>query len=219
MRRTLSFPLTVAEKQSRWRRSSASVYATSATVRPVSALVRTCFWRGWRQKVRSWSLNIAAASVVSYDARPIVEAKPDNLFYMDIDTSLLDLHDIPLKELPGVGYALNHTFKERGLKIVADVLPLSLDHLKRMCGNKKGIQLYGFCRGEDSRQLKLQYVRKSIAVDVNWGIRFENEDQVSQFFVQLVEELCARLSRCGKTCALSLVMHDLGRKWLTVHSA
>lgn len=42
--------------------------------------------------------------------------------------------------------------------------------------------LYNFARGKDTRSLNFEEVRKSVALEINWGVRFTEVDQVYTIF-------------------------------------
>ena len=49
--------------------------------------------------------------------------------------------------------------------------------------------MFEFCRGIDSRSINLVQDRKSVSAEVNYGIRFEKEEDATKFFSQLSEEV------------------------------
>ncbi len=52
-----------------------------------------------------------------------------------------------------------------------------------------GHSLFEFCRGIDSRVLNLAQDRKSVSAEINYGIRFETEEDAKKFLAQLSEEV------------------------------
>jgi hypothetical protein len=52
-----------------------------------------------------------------------------------------------------------------------------------------GQSLHEFCRGLDSRSLNLDPDRKSVSAEVNYGIRFEKDEDAKKFLAQLASEV------------------------------
>jgi len=51
-----------------------------------------------------------------------------------------------------------------------------------------------FCRGIDDRPVLSEHERKSVSAEVNYGIRFSNSSQATDFLTRLSEEVAQRLS-------------------------
>jgi len=67
--------------------------------------------------------------------------------------------------------------------------------LQQLFGEKKGEMLYNFPRGIDTRELKLDDVRKSVGVDINWGVRFNQLEQVCIFLLLTILQKGSRIYR------------------------
>lgn len=70
---------------------------------------------------------------------------------------------------------------------------VSLGALQKEFGKKIGEQLYKMCRGLDNTKLNLEHVRKSVSAEVNYGIRFRNNEDAIDFLDKLSMEVCSRL--------------------------
>jgi DNA repair protein REV1 len=57
-----------------------------------------------------------------------------------------------------------------------------------------GQRLWEFCRGVDNRPLQ-NAARQSVGAEINWGVRFEQEDQVPKFVQELAMEVETRMKR------------------------
>ena len=109
-------------------------------------------------------------------------AKPDGLHYVpsvDIAGFILDK---PVKDLPGVGWAMTRKLDTMNIKICQDLQAVSLEKLQKEFGPKTGQSLHRCCRGQDSRAIKMEQERKSVSAEINYGIRFT---QVLYFFLEM----------------------------------
>ncbi|ORE05133.1 DNA repair protein [Rhizopus microsporus var. microsporus] len=121
-------------------------------------------------------------------------AKPSNLFYCKTEK---DKQELLLTQsvsgLPGVGYATAERLATMGVQTVSDLKNMSLQELKSKLGQKLGQTLYNFARGIDNRPLTVKQQRQSVSVEVNWGVRFESEENEKAFVHDLCQELSSRL--------------------------
>ena len=124
------------------------------------------------------------------------QAKPNGQFLLseeDVQTYLIDKL---VSSLPGVGWALNKKLKEYEIDTCGQLQLVSLDTLKKRHGVKTGEMLYYYCRGIDLRELKLSREKKSLSVDINYGIRFKKLSEAVELLLQLGKELENRLKEC-----------------------
>ncbi|CAG0881056.1 unnamed protein product [Cyprideis torosa] len=128
------------------------------------------------------------------------KAKPNGQWWLRDQEREAFLSDLPVRDLPGVGYSTAAQLKEQGVLNCADLRAIALSKLQHDFGPKTGQTLYDFARGVDSREppsasASLSRERKSISVDVNYGIRFKDGDKaaVRKFLDQLVSELVTRM--------------------------
>ena len=73
----------------------------------------------------------------------------------------------------------------------------SLVFLKHEFGPKLGQSLYNYCRGIDDREINFEQERKSISAEVNYGIRFNDNEDMERFVGQLSEEVAMRMVKAG----------------------
>lgn len=128
------------------------------------------------------------------------QAKPNGEFYVERGYEQEFISKQKLIDLPGVGGSILDKLQQTSLhhtietcKQVQNSLPL--EQLKTILGQKQGQTIYDMCRGIDTRTLNKEYSPKSISVDINYGIRFENFDELSIFVKQMVMELHKRLKQ------------------------
>ena len=148
-------------------------------------------------------------------------AKPNNLFYLPNDPAVLSSYmaDLPASDVPGIGY-VNSRRLEEDMKVTtcAELQQVSREKLQQLFGKKQGVTIYESCRGVDHRPLvpvraagedKSVAVQRSIAVNINYGIRFERDEQVLLFLHDLSDELLSRLlftPLCSQLLSMKLMV-------------
>lgn len=141
------------------------------------------------------------------------KAKPDGQFFLTADLVEDFMIDIKLKDLPGVGRQIAHKLESIGHDTCGSLQSLSLVTLQHHLGNKTGSQLFDQCRGRDLNPLSFHTVRKSVSAEVNYGIRFDNNDQCVEFLKQLSAEVHLRMQQfkvVGKCITLKLMVRAEG---------
>ncbi|CAG7979053.1 unnamed protein product [Penicillium olsonii] len=119
------------------------------------------------------------------------KAKPAGQFQLKPDAVLDFLGDLTVRDLPGVGHSMAAKLEELGAKFVRDMRNLPKERLISALGPKTGIKMWEYARGIDRTEVGDQVTRKSVSAEVNWGIRFVNQDQADEF----VRSLCSELNR------------------------
>ncbi|KAF3941579.1 hypothetical protein ABW19_dt0206778 [Dactylella cylindrospora] len=123
------------------------------------------------------------------------KAKPGGQYHLKPDEFVEFVSPLKVRDLPGVGYNLSQKIQEDlGIETVGDLRELGKEKLKSVMGPKTGEKLYEYARGIDKQEVGDVSVRKSVTVDVNWGVRFETAAQVTEFMYNLAGELCRRLA-------------------------
>ncbi|KAL4797640.1 hypothetical protein BDV19DRAFT_358432 [Aspergillus venezuelensis] len=121
------------------------------------------------------------------------KAKPAGQFQLKPEAVLDFIGELPVQSLPGVGYSMSTKLEDLGVKIVKDIRDLSREKLSSSMGLKTGAKLWDFARGIDRTEVGNEVARKSVSAEVNWGIRFVNQEQAEDFMRSLCEELNRRL--------------------------
>ena len=119
-------------------------------------------------------------------------AKPNGQFYLSVDQAEDYLASLSVRDLPGVGYSTTNKLKEMNVETCGELRALSLAKLQRDFGLKNGTMLYEHSRGMDSRELKVTSERKSVSVDINYGIRFTDISEAESLIKNLADELAKR---------------------------
>lgn len=120
------------------------------------------------------------------------QAKPNGQFYLAENQVKKHLYKLPVKSLPGVGFVLTGQLKNMSVTTCGDLLKVSLSKLQEVFGAKTGQMLYHFARGIDERDLCWKTQRKSISVDINYGMRFTELSEAESVLQQLAQELHTR---------------------------
>ena len=125
------------------------------------------------------------------------KAKPDGIYHLKDDQASQFLKDVNVADLPGVGRTNSHKFKAMGIANCGQLQEKSLAFLQREFGPKLGQSLYNYCRGIDDRVINFEQERKSISAEVNYGIRFNDNEDMERFVGQLSEEVAMRMVKAG----------------------
>lgn len=121
------------------------------------------------------------------------KAKPAGQFQLKPEEVLDFIGSLEVQSLPGVAYSIGGKLEEIGIKYVKDIREFSRERLISTLGPKTGEKIWEYSRGIDKAEVGDQVIRKSVSADVNWGVRFENQDQVDEFMASLCAELQKRL--------------------------
>lgn len=127
------------------------------------------------------------------------KAKPNGQYFLPLEEAAEYLASQPLRDLPGVGWSLSKRLQGMGIGTCGELRKIPLSKLKADFGAKTGESLYYFCRGMDQRELKLTSERKSLSVDINFGIRFTDMSEAESFISQLALELQRRAEEAQVT--------------------
>ena len=121
------------------------------------------------------------------------KAKPAGQHLIKPEEVLDFLGELTVTDLPGVAYSIGNKLEEIGVKYVKDIRQMTKEKLINTLGPKTGEKIWDYSRGIDKQEVGEQVVRKSVSAEVNWGIRFVNQQQAEEFVFSLCEELSKRL--------------------------
>lgn len=153
------------------------------------------------------SISIGASHNVLLAKLALKKSKPDGFYYLSKDVETF-LSSVSVRDLPGVGYSLVEKLcKELGSDKepqLQDLQKFPKERLKNIFGPKTGDKLYEYSRGIDHTSIELDTTsapallgRKSVSVDVNFGIRFDDIFQVETFMASMAGEVSKRLKLLG----------------------
>ncbi|XP_034949485.1 DNA repair protein REV1 [Chelonus insularis] len=137
------------------------------------------------------------------------KAKPDGQFYLRPEDVRAYIGAIKVQDIPGVGYSTMHQLRNMNVKICYDLQEIPLNTLQKEFGKKTGEMLYNTCRGIDYSKLSIEHIRKSVSAEVNYGIRFENDQDAREFLKKLSTEVGNRLMKAnakGRCITLKLMV-------------
>ncbi|KAJ6620397.1 hypothetical protein B0H10DRAFT_2207916 [Mycena sp. CBHHK59/15] len=133
------------------------------------------------------------------------------------------LHLVPA-DVPGLiatlqitdlwGFARSHRDKAReklGSTALSDLASKSRGALSDALGKKTGERLYNAIRGIDDTQLRSDKQRKSVSAEINYGIRFENNEQAEVFIFDMAKTVAKRLQdvkMLGRSITLKIMKRD-----------
>jgi DNA repair protein REV1 len=118
-------------------------------------------------------------------------AKPAGQYHIRPEEVLDFIGKLEVTDLPGVAHSIGGKLEEIGIKLVQDIRDVSREKLISTLGPKTGEKLWEYARGIDKKEVGDVEIRKSVSAEVNWGVRFYNQEQVDEF----IESLCGELNR------------------------
>lgn len=121
------------------------------------------------------------------------KAKPAGQYQLKPEDVLDFIGKLEVERLPGVAWSIGGKLEEIGVKLVKDIREVSKEKLINTLGPKTGEKIWDYSRGIDRTEVGDQVIRKSVSAEVNWGVRFENQEQVDEFMHGLCGELNKRL--------------------------
>ncbi|CAL8110930.1 unnamed protein product [Orchesella dallaii] len=124
-------------------------------------------------------------------------AKPNGIHHLKDCDATSYIQSMQVRDLPGVGWSNEDKLVDNfGVKTCGDLLKIPLKDLKPMFGEKTAEKMLSLCKGIDSSDIKAELERpKSISVDVNFGIRFTKDDDVTNFLINICKELSGRAEK------------------------
>ena len=144
------------------------------------------------QKKTNCTVSVGISSNMLLARLATTQAKPNGQFYLSENKVQEHLFSLPVSKLPGIGWSLTGQLKSMCVTTCGELQEVSLSKLQRLFGMKTGHMLYCFARGIDVRELSLKSQRKSLSVDMNYGIRFTEMAEAETLVYQLSKELHSR---------------------------
>lgn len=140
------------------------------------------------------------------------KAKPAGSFHLKLEDVQQVLAPLDIDDLHGFGHSTRQKANEKlGVTNLGELAKKSKAALCDALGKTTGETLYNAIRGIDERKLESDKPRKSVSCDINYGIRFENDDQAKAFIHQMAEEVSRRLNAinmCGRSLTLKIMKRD-----------
>ena len=120
-------------------------------------------------------------------------AKPNGQFYLDPNEAVSHIEKLDIDEIPTVGWKTKKHFNDMGIFKCMELIKYTRSEMQELLGDKKGDTLYDYLRGVDKRSFFDTSPRKSVGVEVNYGIRFTKMEEVTEFIDKLSLEVSNRL--------------------------
>ncbi|KAK7467413.1 deoxycytidyl transferase [Stygiomarasmius scandens] len=139
-------------------------------------------------------------------------AKPAGSYHLL--PALVDEFLVPLdiSDLHGFGRSAKQKALEKlGVTKLGELREKSKGVLCDALGKGTGETLYNAVRGVDEKKLESDKKRKSVSCDINYGIRFENNEQVETFIHQMAGEVKRRMEEIkvlGRSITLKIMKRD-----------
>jgi DNA repair protein REV1 len=149
-----------------------------------------------REEVRTrtgCNVSVGIGSNILLAKVALRKAKPAGQYQIKPEEELDFIGQLQAQDLPGVAWSIGGKLEDIGAKFVRDIRELTKERLVQTLGPKTGEKLYEYARGIDRQEVGEQVVRKSVSAEVNWGVRFENQEQADEFITSLCGELQKRL--------------------------
>ncbi|KAL2315547.1 DNA repair protein rev1 [Schizosaccharomyces pombe] len=125
------------------------------------------------------------------------KAKPHNVYSLSIENAFDVLSPLSVQDLPGVGSSqAQKLFNLYGVRTIGQLQRIEKSNLQETFGVNYGLHLYNISRGIDTDIINNETPRRSISVDVNWGVRFVFQEDGIDFLKRLLHELLFRMDKC-----------------------
>ncbi|KAK7688879.1 hypothetical protein QCA50_007570 [Cerrena zonata] len=140
------------------------------------------------------------------------KAKPAGSYHIHPQDAVDFLAPLDIKDLHGFGHATRQKAEEKlGATNLGELAKKSRAVLCDALGKGTGETLYKAIRGIDDRKLESDKQRKSVSCDINYGIRFENNQQAEIFVFQLAQEVSKRMKDIdvlGRSLTVKIMIRD-----------
>ncbi|OBZ75554.1 DNA repair protein rev1 [Grifola frondosa] len=164
------------------------------------------------KKVTGCEVSIGIAQNIMLARLASRRAKPAGSFHLRVADVPEFLAPLDIDDLHGFGYSARQKAQEKlGATSLGELTKKSKATLCEALGKGTGELLYKALRGIDDRKLESDKPRKSVSCDINYGIRFENNDQAESFIYQMGEEVSRRLCSIdmkGRSLTLKILKRD-----------
>ncbi|RPD55674.1 DNA repair protein [Lentinus tigrinus ALCF2SS1-7] len=164
------------------------------------------------KKVTGCEVSIGIAHNIMLSRLASRRAKPAGSYHLRAEDVAEFLAPLDIDDLHGFGYSARQKAAEKlGTTNLGELTKKSKATLCDSLGKGSGETLYKALRGVDERQLESDKPRKSVSCDINYGIRFKNNEQAETFVYQMAEEVSRRLKSIdmrGRSLTLKILVRD-----------
>ncbi|KAF8162778.1 hypothetical protein B0H34DRAFT_650257 [Crassisporium funariophilum] len=164
------------------------------------------------RKATSCEVSIGIAHNILLARLATRRAKPAGSFHL-IPTEIPEfLAPLDIADLHGFGWSTKQKAREKlGVTTLGELTKKSKGILIDALGKSTGETLYNAVRGIDDKKLESDKPRKSVSSEINYGIRFENNEQAETFIRQMASEVKRRLDAIdmvGRSITLKIMKRD-----------
>jgi DNA polymerase-4 len=124
-------------------------------------------------------------------------AKPNGVFIVPAGREAEFMLRFDLSDIPGIGPVLADTLRRRGLKSVADALPLDRASLASWLGDSRGAWLHDRIRGIDSTPIEAGRDTRSVSHEHTFSTDVLDLPTLERRLLRLVGELASEVRRKG----------------------
>ncbi|TFK40634.1 hypothetical protein BDQ12DRAFT_679787 [Crucibulum laeve] len=164
------------------------------------------------RKATNCEVSIGIAHNIMLARLATRQAKPAGSFHLKPELVAEFMADLDIADLHGFGSSTKQKAQEKlGVTKLGELVKKSKDTLCEALGKGVGETLYNALRGVDNRKLESDKPRKSVSCDINYGIRFEKNEQVEAFVYQMASEIKKRLESIdmlGRSLTLKIMKRD-----------
>lgn len=114
--------------------------------------------------------------------------KPNGIFTVAPHQVEFFISKMPIERIWGVGKVTAKRMHELGIKSCLDMQAYTCSDLIHHFG-KFGEVLYGFCRGEDDREVETEYERKSLGTEETFSKDISNFEEMKTHIIRMVQEI------------------------------
>uniref|UniRef100_A0A8B9LS01 DNA repair protein REV1 n=1 Tax=Astyanax mexicanus TaxID=7994 RepID=A0A8B9LS01_ASTMX len=141
------------------------------------------------------------------------KAKPNGQYFLRPEEVDDFIRDQSVTSLPGVGRSMSSKLASLGVNTCGDLQQVSMVRLQKEFGPRTGQTLFRFCRGLDDRPVRSEKERKSVSAEMNYNIRFTQDEEAETFLTNLSMEVQKRLQGSGlrgRRITLKVMMRKAG---------
>ncbi|PPQ70407.1 hypothetical protein CVT26_013824 [Gymnopilus dilepis] len=164
------------------------------------------------RKATSCEISIGIAHNILLARLATRRAKPAGSYHL-LPSEVPDfLAPLTISDLHGFGWSTKQKAQEKlGVVSLGELAKKSKGVLMDALGRSTGETLYNAIRGIDDKKLESDKPRKSVSCEINYGIRFENNEQAETFIYQMAAEVKKRLDAIdmlGRSLTLKIMKRD-----------
>ncbi|KZT24009.1 DNA repair protein [Neolentinus lepideus HHB14362 ss-1] len=164
------------------------------------------------RKTTSCEVSIGISHNILLSRVATRRAKPANSYHLLANEVSDFLAPLEIDDLHGFGYKHRQKAQEKlGTTVLGELAKKSKGVLCDALGKSTGETLYKALRGVDGKKLESDKPRKSVSCEINYGIRFQNNEEAEKFMYQLAEEVGRRLDKIdmkGRSMTVKIMKRD-----------